>query len=298
MATDDNDPLMGSSFFGRGTAVEAVGNGRYHAHLDEEWNCPIVPQGGITAATAARAIAAEHGGAEQPLRSLHVVFAGQVHAGPVEINVEVLRRGRSVSQLAAHVRNTGEPAGLHALAVHGAVRDGYSFADRCPPDDVPPADECPSFRDPPPDGWPERRFYMNFWDQVEGRAALGHAPWEEYEPDSSLRAAWYRFDDAPRGDDGTWDPLALVAICDTMPGSVSEVLGAAGRERVWLPPSTDLTVHVLDVARSDWVLGVNRAHHAADGYASLEQELWDLDGNEPKLVAYATQVMFFVFPDG
>jgi acyl-CoA thioesterase len=298
MAPDHNDRRMGASFFGRGTAVEPSGEGRYRAHLDEAWNCPFVPQGGITAATAARAMTAELGEPQQPLRSLQVVFAGRVHAGPVEIDVEVLRRGRSVSQLAAHVRNVGEPAGLHAIAVYGGVRDGFTFVDTAPPAGVPPPDECPSFRDPRPEGWPEPRFPMNFWDHAEGRPALGHTPWEDYEPESSLCASWLRFDDPPRADDGTWDPLAVVALSDTMPSAVGERMGPAAQERPWMPPSADLTVHLLEPARAEWILGVKRARHAGEGYASLEQELWDLDGDEPRLVAFATQVMFFVFPEG
>ena len=46
-------------------------------------------------------------------------------------------------------------------------------------------------------------------------------------------------------------------------------------------------------ARTDepgWLLGHNRARHAGDGYASVDQALWTTDG---RLVAYATQVMFF-----
>lgn len=63
----------------------------------------------------------------------------------------------------------------------------------------------------------------------------------------------------------------------------------------WLPPSADLTVHVLGEARSEWVLARNRARFAGDGYASAEMELWD---PELGLVAYGTQVMFFSFPEG
>ncbi len=46
---------------------------------------------------------------------------------------------------------------------------------------------------------------------------------------------------------------------------------------------------------SPWLLGHNRAHHAGEGYASVEMELWD---PALGLVAYATQMMFFSFPDG
>ncbi len=287
---------MGTSQFSRATSVEPTGNGGYAADLGEEWDCPIVPQGGIVVATAARAMEAALGEPSQTLRSLNAVFAGQVQHGPMEIEVEVLRRGRSVSQLRASLRNPGASAGLVALSVFGAEREGFTFTDAAPPDGVQPPLECPSFRDPAPDDWEEDRHPFKFWEQVEGRPTLGHAPWDDYEPTSSLRASWYRFDDPPRADDGTWDPLALVTLCDTMPGAVGERLGPEDRRLQWLPPSADLTVHVLAEARCDWVLAVNRARHAGDGYASADMELWDVDGAAPRLVAYGTQTMIFSFP--
>ena len=88
--------------------------------------------------------------------------------------------------------------------------------------------------------------------------------------------------------------LAIVTLCDTMPGAVGERLGP--QPEAWLPPSADFTVHVLDDARAEWILGVNRARHAGDGYASVDMELWDMEAAEPKLVAYGTQMMFFSFP--
>ena len=284
---------MGSSLFSRGTEVEPLGDGRYVADLGDQWNCPIVPQGGIVAATAGRAMQAALAEPTQTLRSLNGVFAGQVRDGAVEIAVTVLRRGRSASQLRVELRNPGAAAGFDALAVFGAEREGFTFTDARVPDGVKPPLECPSYRDENPDR-PEELLPFNFWEHVEGRPTIGHAPWEDYEPTTSLRAQWYRFDDPPRTDDGTWDPLALVALCDTMPGAVSERVGPS--ERQWLPPSADFTVHVLGDARADWVLGVNRARHAGEGHASADMELWDLDGASPRLVAYATQTMIFSFP--
>jgi acyl-CoA thioesterase len=286
---------MGTSLFSRGTAVEAAGAGRFVAELGDHWNCPIVPQGGIVAATAARAMEAALGEPAQPLRSFNGVFAGRVAHGPVEIAVEVLRRGRSMSQLRVALRNPGADSGFDALAVFGAEREGFSFTDARVPDGIAPALECPSYRDPPPVDFEFDHEPFPFWYHVEGRPCLGHPPWEDYEPESSLRAQWYRFDDPPRADDGTWDPYALVALCDTMPGAVSERLGPAGQARNWLPPSADFTVHILDRARSDWVLAINRARHAGDGYASADMELWDVDGDDRRLVAYATQTMVFSF---
>ncbi len=282
--------------FEQGSAVERRGEavGAYRADIGEEWNCPIVPHGGLVTATTVRAMIEELGQPDQTLRSVTTVFAAQVPAGPVDIDVTVLRRGRSISQVSATARTPGADAGHTTVAVFGAARDGFEFTDTTPPA-VPPPHECPSFRDPPP---PEvdwvQDLHMNFWDHIEGRPAGGHAPWEPYVPTTSERAAWYRFDEPPMLDDGRLDPVALVTMCDTMPGAVSERTGR--RNVMYLPPSCDLTVHLLDDARTEWILAVNRARYAGDGYASTEMELWDATCEH--LVAYATQQMFFVFPEG
>jgi hypothetical protein len=203
-----------------------------------------------------------------------------------------------MSQCSATLRNPGADAGLTAIAVFGAPREGFEFTDLTPPPDIGAPLDYPSFRDEPPDvpddfdlGEP-----FPFWLHVEGRPVIGHPPWEEYEPTEALVARYSRFDDPPRADDGTWDPLAVLALCDTMPGAVGERVGPEAHGRRWLPPSADFTVHMFDDARCDWILGVNRARHAGDGYASVDMEMWDVEGAAPRLVAYATQMMFFSFP--
>lgn len=282
------------SLFGQETAVSRDPSraGGYLGELSDDWLAPLVPQGGVLAAAGARAMAAALDEPGQHLRTISTVFAGRVSSGPVEVDATVLRRGRSMSQAIATVRNAGEPAGATSVAVFGASRPGFEFTDIEMPV-VPPPDECPSWRDPPPPEAEERRFNATYWDQIEGRAALGHAPWEVYESSSSERAAWYRFDEPPVGDEGLLDRLALVSLCDTMPGAVWERTGSDVPN--FMPPSADLTVHVFQDAGPGWLLMHNFARHAGDGFASLELRLWDPDRG---LVAYGTQMMFFVFPDG
>jgi acyl-CoA thioesterase len=268
--------------------------GRYTLDVDSRWNCPVVPQGGMMAAIAARAMADELADPSQTLRSLTTVFAAQVPAGPVTVDVSVLRRGRSMSQALATVRAAGAAdAGHTTVAVFGQPRPGFEFTDVSKPD-VPPPLECPSFRDPLPEeaGEFEPRVFP-FWENVEGRAALGHAPWEDYAPTSSDWVHWYRFDEPPMLPDGTLDPLAVVALCDLMPSSVGERMGPG--TPMWYPPSADLTVHLFGKARSEWVLAHLRSRRATDGYASVECALWDEPG---QLVAHAAQVVFMSFPDG
>jgi acyl-CoA thioesterase len=283
-------------------ALEPDGSvpGRYRVDVSPAWNCPIVPQGGVMVALAARAMGLElerSGTNGQPptLRSLTTVFAAQVAAGPVIFDVSVLRQGRSMAQARAEVRSPGADAGHSTLAVFGQARPGFEFTDVAMPD-VPPPEDCPSFRDPWPDDVeapPGRRMEMAFWDKVEGRAALSHAPWDDWVPTSSDTASWYRFDDPPRHSDGSLDRLALIPFCDVNPGALRERMGP--RTPQWLPPSVDLTVHLFAEPKSEWLLGHHRARWAGDGYVSVSVNLWD---PAVGLVAYATQVMFLVFPEG
>jgi acyl-CoA thioesterase len=253
----------------------------------------VAPQGGIVAAIAARAMEHVLAVPEQSVRSLSAVFAGQVGGGPVDVEVSVLRKGRSMSQLTATVRNPGTAAGLTAVAVFGASRRGFDFTDLDYPD-VPGPEGLRSFRDPIPEGvdfefW---RDPMPLWEKViEGRPAIGPPPWEPYEPGPAEQASWYRIDDPPVTADGTLDPLAALVLCDTMPGASFPRVGPDTEP--WFGPSADFTIHFLNPCTPGWLLAHNRARHAGDGYASVDLALWDPAG--PTLVAYATQMMFFAF---
>ncbi|HKY14728.1 MAG TPA: thioesterase family protein [Microthrixaceae bacterium] len=288
-----------SNTFRDGTSVRPTTDpGRYVGEIDEHWNLRPLPQGGVVTAIALRAMADELDDVSQSLRTLHTTFVAPVAHGPIEVDVEVLRRGRSMSHLRAEVRNVGASHGHVTTAVFGGSRRGFEFVDLRPPPAVPHPNDCPSFRDPPPDGVPAFA-PMPFWDEfIEGRPAIGHPPWEQYVPDRAERAAWYRFDQPPFVDDGCLDPLALVVMADTMPGAVGEKL--AEDQRTWFAPSIDLTVHMLDACRSPWVLAHNTARFAGDGYASADMALWDYGPSceeKPRLVAYATQLFIFTFPD-
>jgi acyl-CoA thioesterase len=266
---------------------------RFTASIGERWMLVVVPQGGAVAAVAARAMAAYLGDDTQSLRTMSVVFAGQVACGPVEIEVRELRRGRSMSQLTATVTNPGAAAGLTAIAVFGAPRRGFDFTDVEPPP-VDGPEGLRSFRDPLPDGieFEFDRPPMPFWEEVlECRPAMGRPPWEPFEDGPAECAYWYRLDDPPLLDDGSLDPLASVVLCDTMPGAVGQKLGEHSGS--WFGPSADFTIHLLGPARPGWLLAHNKARHAGDGYASLEMTLWD--PADHTLVAYATQMMFFAF---
>jgi acyl-CoA thioesterase len=285
-------PPVGTSFTGD-VVVEPAGPGRYRADVSDRWNLRPLPQGGVITAFALRAMEHALDDGAQTLRTMHTTFVGQVAHGPLEIEVEVLRRGRSMSHLRAEVRNPGSARGHVTTAAFGATRPGFEFTDLAPPV-VPPPEASRSFRDPPPPGVPAME-PMPFWDElVHGRQAFGYTPGDDWVPKRAERAVWYRFDDPPVGPDGNLDPFSLAVLGDVMPGATWERVGDTSGP--WFAPSVDLSLHVLGPCTPGWVLGHNTVRHAGDGYASADMALWDL-ADEPRLVAYATQVFLFSFLD-
>jgi acyl-CoA thioesterase len=274
-----------------------AGAGRFAAKIGPQWQLAVAPQGGIVVAIAVRAMARALGRPEQTLRTITAMFAGRVHGGDVEVDVQVLRQGRSMSQLVATVRNPGEDAGLTAVAAFGAPRRGFEFTELVMPTVAPPAG-LRGFRDPLPEGidFEFDRPPMPFWQEiVECRPAIGRPPWEPFVDGPAETANWYRLDDPPLADDGSLDLAGVLVLADTMPGPVGQKLGpSSGR---WFAPSVDFTLHSFRAARPGWLLAHQRARHAGDGYASVDAALWDPggDGERPALVAYATQVMLFSF---
>jgi Thioesterase-like superfamily len=84
--------------FGRATSVTPVPGrpGSYRAEIGDEWDAPILPQGGVVTAVALRAMADTLGEPDKRLRSVTTVFAAQVPPGPSRVEVTVLRRGRAM----------------------------------------------------------------------------------------------------------------------------------------------------------------------------------------------------------
>lgn len=266
--------------------------GRHHAVLSEAWTLAVAVQGGVLTALAVEAMATELGLPGQQLRTQTSVFSAPVRSGPVEIDVTVIREGRSMSQLRAEVHEPGASAGVTVLAVFGGPRRGPAFIDLEPPTAPDPAG-LRSFRDPLPDDVPEafRREPLPFWARVcETRPVLGRAPWEPFEPGPSDVVQWYRYDDAPVDDSGMLHRAVPLIACDMMPSSVSQKVGPG--DEPWFGPSADYTVHLFDPAPSGWLLGHLRARAGGDGYASVEMALWS---ERRTLVAQACQVMFFTY---
>lgn len=222
------------------------------------------------------------GDPSQKIVSATTIFCEPLRAGPLNVEVEVLRRGQAASQLRARVREGEEPdprrAGLEVIATFACDREGPDVVGATFP-------EVKSFETS--ELSPEHRHRLPFLENFEDRLALGHLSRDEaWAPGPARYARWMRYKVAPRRPDGTLSPWALPPIADLMPPALLQILGPNYPR--FLAPSLDLTLHFLEDTTAERLLVHSYCRRARRGYATAEVEIWDEDR---RLLAYGTQVM-------
>ena len=247
------------------------------------------PAGSVLMTDALRAMQAELPDATFRVLSATTLFSSRLAAGPLGIDVEMLRKSGAAAQFRARVSadGSGEVAN-ETLATFVQDRSGLDFTDSAPPD-VPPPDAAPQFsaRVPYREG-PPPRFFAN----VESRLALGHDWWSPgWQAGPARFARWFRYKRPQRLPDGRLDPLAIPPLADTMPPSIVQKLGPGFEP--FVAPSLDLTVHFLGDTPKEWLLVHAHTRRVRGGTASADVEIWD---DEQRLIAYGTQTMMLRKP--
>lgn len=266
----------------RDTAVTREAPGRYALELPPHWDY-FMPSGGVVMTAALRAIAAEIGDPEYRPLSATAIFCAPVPAGPLVIEVVVLRRGQVATQVRAALSAAGGPApGLEVVATFGRERPGPELGlVRAPA--LPGPGELAAF-----DPHDERTFVPAFLRNYACLRALGQPWWieERWTPGLDRSAYWYRYLVPQTLPDGQLDPFALPPLVDTMPPAMFQIAGPSAAH--YLAPSLDLTVHWLEDTSRQWLLTHAHCRRARAGYATGEIEIWDDQG---RLVAYGAQRM-------
>jgi acyl-CoA thioesterase len=263
---------------------------RYELDIPPDWNV-FYTFGGVTMAAALRA--AERSIDRPDLRPLtaHAVYCAPIQAGPVEIDVDVLRNGRTAAQASVDLRQTGhEGVDLRLLTTFGQRIDtpltyaGVTFPDDVlPPEAVrgrPSIDEIAMDEDNP-------FARINYHQQTEWRPALADWDWSNgwTEPGVGRTASWFRLINEPRLPDGRIDPVSLCVPADSLGSAVGRAMGNL-LGGPFLILSLEIDLQFFADTTSGWLLQNVTAQHAADSYAYGTTEIWDLDEN---LVAIATQ---------
>jgi len=272
--------------------------GRFTTTIPEAWRV-VYAFGGTTMATAIRAAVAAVDRPDLSLVSADATFCQAVPCGPVAVQVEVLRQGRTGAQAVARLwaldpedpspGGVGDPAaGTRSDLVVTCVlgrrdRDSTLRLQGAEPPEVPEPEDLP----PRPTVTDNPFADIPYHRQTDWRLADGTLHWGQTDvpPGEPRAASWFRFHESPRTADGSWETGIVAVPGDVLGPAVGAGIGTA--QGFFLILSLQIGLRFVDDVRTDWVLQHTRAQTAADGYASGTAELWDRDRN---LVALAHQI--------
>jgi acyl-CoA thioesterase len=263
-----------------------VSAGKYRLDFPDAWSFRH-PSGGALMTAVLRAAQAELDDAGLRIRSATALFASVIDVGLLDIDVRVIRKGGVAAQVSATLKNAGgtEP-GLEVVATFARDRDeGPAFIDVERPE-VPPPLATEIVKSPTPVA---HRWMPPIFRQLEARLAIGQPWWkDDWTPGPARLARWMRYRTPQRLEDGTFDPLSLPPVVDTMPPSAIQRLGPGFTP--FVAPSLDLTVHFFEPITTEWLLTDTHTRYAGNGYGGADVHVWDEAG---KLVCFATQMWIF-----
>jgi len=254
----------------------ADGRATYDVAVDAGWVIGDKPNGGYLLATMARAALAAVATIEGPAHP-HVVAASATYIssptpGPAQVEVEVLRRGRRMSQARARLLRDGAPyvEASFTLGRHDEAAAPWWSDVAVPP--VPPPEQCVRVGGRAPGGIPlpiMERVEISLDPAVTGFSAGRPGGGGE------LRG-WFSFVDGH-----TPDAVSLLYVLDAFPPATFE-LAATG----WVP-TLELTAYVRAVPAPGPLLVRQRAAHVEADIVDEVCHVWDSRG---RLVAQATQL--------
>jgi acyl-CoA thioesterase len=259
------------------TALEG-GDGRYRAHLSEDWRI-WGPNGGYLSVLALRAA-----GAHTPFRrpaSFSCHFLGVADFTDVELTVRTLRRTKRAESVAVSMTQHGEPV-LEAIAWIVGELDGLRHQALIRPEVPAPADLRP-FEELLSPGDP----VFPFWDNLELRPVDWIVDWMAREPGVFSEQNWYRFRPAARFADPFLDAGRSLLVLDTVLWPVASRGHPENTE--WYAPSIDVQVSFHALAPDDeWLLADSCSPAAADGLVGGTAAIWSESG---RLLATGGQQM-------
>jgi len=267
--------------------------GRYSLVINEGWRV-LYAFGGMTMAAALRAATIELDRGDLDLISADATYCQAIPAGPVAIDVEVLRRGKRGAQVLVRMWATDEAAdsGEHDIAgndlvvtaVFGSRRESpYVLSGVTMPAD---AGTPESARERQPSPEPSPFDHIPYHHQTDWRLAVGRSPSElETGPSDTARTvSWFKFQRSAVRADGTWEPSVMAVPGDVLGPAVVEGLGRS--DGFFLIISLQISLQWFAPIEGEWLCQHTRAHVAADGFATGSAELWSEVGT---LVGLATQ---------
>lgn len=221
--------------------------------------------GGLVAALVYEAMQAQVP-AGRPLRSLAITFVGPAAADvPTSFQAEVLREGKSVSQVLGRAVQDGQVVTL-VQGSFGAARQSAITVSATPAPRIKPVEECqelPYVRHVTPEF---TRFLAMRWGM--GGLPFSNTPSREMGGWVQLRG---ELDAQPMGN------AHLLALVDAWPPALLPHLSAPapGSSLTW---TIEFIQPAAELSSADWCLYRAEIEHARDGYGHVAAALWSADG--------------------
>lgn len=258
------------------TRVRAVAPDRFDTRVHAPWSVGSNPNGGYLLALAVAALREACPGHPDPLAvTVHYLRPGLADQD-VQVEVERLRAGRSLTNARATLRQAGETR-IEVLAAMGVASDAQAEAGlSVPAPSIPPPDACVSR------SGAHQHVVLPLMEMLDVRL---HPAEAQGRHGRAQVTGWVRLRDgrAP-------DALACMLFADAFPPAVFGLHGPVG----WVP-TVELGVQLRRRPAPGWILAQFRTQDLLDGRLIEDGLLWDEAG---RLVAQVRQLALVRLPQG
>lgn len=247
------------------------GDGHYEATLSPEWEI-WGPMGGYVAACALRAVGAA---TEQPRpATFSCHYLGVARFGPVDLQVETRRSGRTAASHRVEVTQEGRPI-LDATVWSVGDVEGLEHDETTAPD-VPGPDDLPYLRELLPDDAEGPPF--PFWNNLDAKPVDFEVDWPPDGPRPARWREWLRFTPTATFEDPWVDAARSVILVD-LPSWPSAHRPHAWRQPPFIAPTLDLNVAFhRPTAGHEWLLCEGAAPVSTDGLFGWNARVWSPGG--------------------
>lgn len=242
-----------------------------HMAIPASWGQGRTVFGGLSSALL-YTVMRSHASDERVLRSLNTNFVGPLLVDvPFIFEVEILREGKSVSQLSARIIQNGQVA-VFQQGCFGADRDSNINVKNNDNHIMPLPDELPRFSDVA-QGAP------NYTSHIDLALARGHLPFSSSK--DSHTWGWMRFKQAPK----QITDAHLICLVDAWPPGVLQMMSTPSPASSMMWNLEFIHPH-QPVSPEDWFAYQSHTRQAAEGYAHAQANIWN---NKGQLVAVSRQ---------
>ncbi len=254
-------------------ALERTADGSFRGEVTDRWTTVSQPNGGYVLGFALGALRASLPQPDPVSSSAH--FLRPATPGPIRVEVDVARIGRSLSTASARLIQKDKEI-LRVLATFGDLSTESPRHRTITPPPLPPFEAMPDARRPPA-GLPEIAY------RYAHRVLPEAFGWMRGEPSGRTEKLGYLLfrDGRPP------DTLCLPVLADCLPPSVGNVLPTA------FTPTVELSVQVRARPAPGPIAARFVTRELSHGYFEEDGDLWDSRG---ELVALSRQLLKYYPP--